>query len=102
MAILGWVVFGVLSWLVFGLMVVRMASRRGHVWGYHSTNPLLGRAAIIFQAPALILECKVMDWSEPESDRLAAGAARLMWAKFVKSRADVDALAARIGERQGG
>jgi hypothetical protein len=96
MAVIGWIGFGILSWLIFGLMAIRAAARHGHIWGYHFENPLLCRAAILFQAPALILECAVMDWHQPEKDRLSVGAARVMWAKFVEPQADVDSvLAAR-------
>lgn len=102
MAILGWIGFGVLSWLLLGLMAVRVASRLGHIWGFHFRHQISGRAAIILQAPALILECAVMDACHPNAERLSVAAARLMWAKFKDPRADVDALAQRMGERRAG
>jgi hypothetical protein len=99
MLILAWFGFGILTWLILGLLAIRVASRAGHMWGYSCKNPLLCRLAIIFQGPPLILECAVMDWIRPEKDRLASGAARLMWAKFKDPRLDVDALKRRDRRR---
>ena len=90
---------GVLAWLVVGLVSIRTAARLGHIWGFHLGNPLLGRAAIVLQAPALILECAVMDHHYPDEDSLAVGAARLMVAKFREPRADFEVLLEKLDQR---
>ena len=92
MPLFGWIGFGILTWLVLGLFAIRVVTRAGHMWGYFFRNPILCRLAIIFQAPPLLLECAVMDWSRPENARLAREAARLMWAKFKEPRLNVAAL----------
>lgn len=99
MPIFAWIGFGILTWLILALMAIRVASRAGHMWGYFFKNPFLCRLAIIFQGPPLILECAVMDWIRPEKDRIASGAAHLMWAKFKDPRLNVDALKRRDRRR---